>query len=193
MILLRVTYARKNKRISIKNNFFYIFLGIFNLNLLIIWTVIIIFEVLPLNRNTIPFLIINLLVATFVFVDIYLYKKNNNIFRATQMNNAMRILAVFCLVVVIGAMLLLITLPSNRQKIMGWFRGDSFGVTVKNSKVEKQNEAGINGAAVVNENMKVSPISVDDHLSGNISAPVKIIIYLDFQCPFCGQLYNSVV
>ncbi len=79
LILLRVTYARKNKRISIKNNFFYIFLGIFNLNLLIIWTVIIIFEVLPLNRNTIPFLIINLLVATFVFVDIYLYKKNNNI------------------------------------------------------------------------------------------------------------------
>jgi protein-disulfide isomerase len=119
-------------------------------------------------------------------------KKNNNIFRATQMNNAMRILAVFCLVVVIGAMLLLITLPSNRQKIMGWFRGDSFGVTVKNPKLEKQNEEGINGAAVVNENIKVRPLSVDDHLSGNISAPVKIIIYLDFQCPFCGQLYNSV-
>lgn len=81
LILLRVTYARKNKRISIKNNFFYIFLGIFNLNLLIIWTVIIIFKVLPFNRYTIPFLISNLLVATFVFVDIYLYKikKNNNI------------------------------------------------------------------------------------------------------------------
>lgn len=119
-------------------------------------------------------------------------KKNNNIFRATQMNNAMRFLIIFCAVVVLGALLLLMTLPSNRQKIMSWFGGGTYGVTPKNIKVEKTEDNGINGAAVVNENMKVSPLTIDDHLLGNISAPVQMIIYLDFQCPFCGQLYNSV-
>ncbi len=119
-------------------------------------------------------------------------KKNNNIFRVTQINNAMRFLAIFCAVVVIGALLLLITLPSNRQAIMSWLKGGTFGVTAKKSKLEKSQENGINGAAVINENMKVRPLSVDDHLWGNISAPVQMIIYLDFQCPFCGQLYNSV-
>lgn len=119
-------------------------------------------------------------------------KKNNNIFRATQMNNAMRFLTIFCTYVVLGAVLLLVTLPSNRQNIMRWLGGDSIGVTAKKSNLEKTQESGINGAAVINENMKVRPLTVDDHLWGNISAPVQMIIYLDFQCPFCGQLYNSV-
>lgn len=119
-------------------------------------------------------------------------KKNNNIFRATQMNNIVRLLGIFCVIVVVGSLLLLLTIPTNRQYIMGWFREDDLNVTAKNSKNIKQAEAGINGIAVVNENMKVSPLTPEDHLWGNISSPVQLIIYEDFQCPFCAQLYDSV-
>jgi protein-disulfide isomerase len=119
-------------------------------------------------------------------------KKTNNIFRATQTNNIVRVLGVFCIVVVVGASLLLLTLPNNRQQIMNWLGGKDVGVTAKNTKTENTQEAGINGAAVINENMKVKGLTVEDHLWGNISAPVQLIVYLDFQCPFCGQLYNSV-
>jgi hypothetical protein len=81
LILLRVSLYIKNKNNHFKNNFFYIFTGIFNLNLLVIWIVTIIYGILILNLDTLPYIIGNLLIATFVFIDIYLYKekkKNNN-------------------------------------------------------------------------------------------------------------------
>jgi protein-disulfide isomerase len=43
---------------------------------------------------------------------------------------------------------------------------------------------------------KVNPITEDDHVKGNPSAPIKIIEFSDFDCPFCSRFHdvmNSVV
>jgi protein-disulfide isomerase len=119
-------------------------------------------------------------------------KKNNNIFRATQLNNMLRILGIFCGVVVVLMLILLLTLPANRQKISKWISGGEVGITAKNNQKVDNQEAGINGTAVVNENMRVKPLTLEDHVWGEINAPVQMIIYEDFQCPFCTQLYDSV-
>ncbi len=37
---------------------------------------------------------------------------------------------------------------------------------------------------------QVEPISEIDHIWGEIEAPVKIIIYDDFECPFCLKFYD---
>lgn len=38
----------------------------------------------------------------------------------------------------------------------------------------------------------VREISADDHLWGNVSAPVKMIVYDDFECPFCANYYDTL-
>ncbi len=39
---------------------------------------------------------------------------------------------------------------------------------------------------------KVSPVSKDDRTLGNATAPVTVIEYADFQCPFCGRFFKDV-
>jgi protein-disulfide isomerase len=39
---------------------------------------------------------------------------------------------------------------------------------------------------------QVKPISEDDHVLGDINAPVQLIIYSDFECPFCADFSNTV-
>jgi len=38
----------------------------------------------------------------------------------------------------------------------------------------------------------VKPLNVDDHLWGNAEAPVKIIVYSDFECPFCAAFHDTL-
>jgi protein-disulfide isomerase len=38
----------------------------------------------------------------------------------------------------------------------------------------------------------VRPIDESDHIWGDLNAPVKLIIYDDFQCPFCARFYDTV-
>ncbi len=38
----------------------------------------------------------------------------------------------------------------------------------------------------------VRPIDKTDHIWGNLNAPVQLIIYDDFQCPFCARFYDTV-
>ncbi len=38
----------------------------------------------------------------------------------------------------------------------------------------------------------VRQIDDSDHILGNISAPVQLIIYDDFECPFCADFYDTV-
>jgi len=39
---------------------------------------------------------------------------------------------------------------------------------------------------------KVSPINMADHLLGSLDAPVQMIIYSDFECPFCAGFSQTV-
>lgn len=39
---------------------------------------------------------------------------------------------------------------------------------------------------------RVKPIDTTDHIFGDLSAPVKIIIYSDFQCPYCAEYYSTI-
>ena len=54
-------------------------------------------------------------------------------------------------------------------------------------KNENMSTAFANGDASFKE---VKPISEDDHLWGDIDVPVQIIIYDDFECPFCLKFYD---
>jgi protein-disulfide isomerase len=36
------------------------------------------------------------------------------------------------------------------------------------------------------------PVTPEDHIQGNINAPITLIEYGDYQCPFCGQAYAVI-
>src|SRR3989344_2269926 len=38
----------------------------------------------------------------------------------------------------------------------------------------------------------VRPVGADDHIFGNADAPVKIIEYSDFECPFCKDFHKTM-
>jgi len=38
----------------------------------------------------------------------------------------------------------------------------------------------------------VRPIDVTDHIKGDINAPVKIVEYSDFECPFCKRIHETL-
>lgn len=39
---------------------------------------------------------------------------------------------------------------------------------------------------------KVSPIDSADHIAGNPAAPVQMIVYSDFECPFCEEFSQTM-
>ena len=39
---------------------------------------------------------------------------------------------------------------------------------------------------------KVRPIDSSDHVFGQLNAPVKIIIYSDFECPYCADFSQAI-
>ena len=39
---------------------------------------------------------------------------------------------------------------------------------------------------------QVAEITEDDHIKGPIDAPIKIVEYSDFDCPFCGRFHDSM-
>jgi len=38
----------------------------------------------------------------------------------------------------------------------------------------------------------VSPVTAEDHIRGDINAPVKIVEYSDFECPFCKRFHDTM-
>ena len=38
----------------------------------------------------------------------------------------------------------------------------------------------------------VTPMSAADHLWGSLEAPAKLIVYSDFECPFCADFYDTL-
>ena len=43
-----------------------------------------------------------------------------------------------------------------------------------------------------NNGQTIKPVDQADHLLGDANAPVKIIIYSDFQCPFCAEFAQTL-
>ncbi len=43
------------------------------------------------------------------------------------------------------------------------------------------------------QKITLTPISTKDHIRGKINAPVTIVEYSDFSCPFCKQFHPSLV
>ncbi|RJQ34096.1 disulfide bond formation protein DsbA [Candidatus Parcubacteria bacterium] len=39
---------------------------------------------------------------------------------------------------------------------------------------------------------QMKPISADDHIRGNLNAPVKIVEYSDPECPFCKRFHDTM-
>ena len=37
---------------------------------------------------------------------------------------------------------------------------------------------------------KVNPVTADDHIKGDLDAPIKIVEYSDFDCPFCSRFHD---
>lgn len=46
-----------------------------------------------------------------------------------------------------------------------------------------------NGAPV---DIKVNPITASDHIQGDPNAPIKLIEFSDFECPFCGRFHPTM-
>lgn len=78
LILMRTTFFRKKNIPKIKNNFFYIFAGIFNLNLIIIWLISVIMKIIDFDLGIIYLIFMNLIISIFIFADIYLIKEKTN-------------------------------------------------------------------------------------------------------------------
>ncbi|MEK7509082.1 MAG: DsbA family protein [Patescibacteria group bacterium] len=64
-------------------------------------------------------------------------------------------------------------------------RGDASGVT---SPTEAWQEEARLAAAL--ENM--APVTAADHIRGSTEAPVKIVEYSDFECPFCKSFHPTM-
>lgn len=59
-------------------------------------------------------------------------------------------------------------------------------------------QPGANGLAAaepvkaVDNTGKINPVTESDHIKGNPDAPIKIVEYSDFDCPFCSRFHDSM-
>ncbi|WP_306568187.1 hypothetical protein, partial [Flavobacterium lindanitolerans] len=75
LILLRILYFKKERKDKLRTNFFYLFTGIFNTYIFIVWLVCLSLKILPIDDPLIFYLLGNLVISIFILLDIY-YKKN---------------------------------------------------------------------------------------------------------------------
>lgn len=73
------------------------------------------------------------------------------------------------------------------------FKGDSSGNTSKNepqvkgAEIEKE-DAGNSEQQAAGDKLA---IQADDHIKGDANAPVTVVVYDDFECPFCGAFEGT--
>ena len=59
--------------------------------------------------------------------------------------------------------------------------------TITTQKIEKV----LNGSTTKEIITKLDPVSNSDFVLGNQNAPITIVLYVDFQCPFCGKFFKE--
>ncbi|MFA6338787.1 MAG: thioredoxin domain-containing protein [Candidatus Paceibacterota bacterium] len=55
-----------------------------------------------------------------------------------------------------------------------------------------QNNPNGNDAAQVAKDITVEPVSEKDHILGDPKAKVVLVVYTDFECPFCKMFHNTI-
>jgi len=75
LILLRILYFKKERKNKIRINFFYIFTGIFNAYIFIVWLVCLFLKIFSLDQPLTFYILGNLVISLFILLDIY-YIKN---------------------------------------------------------------------------------------------------------------------
>lgn len=75
MLLLKIFIFRKGKSRKLKGNFFYFFTGIFNLNLFIVWLILVLLKILEVSQGEILEIIVcNFILSLIILTDIFLLK-----------------------------------------------------------------------------------------------------------------------
>lgn len=62
--------------------------------------------------------------------------------------------------------------------------GDKAPVAQKNTGTQVEEPTG--------DPSKIDPVTEKDHYVGNLNAPVKIVEYSDFECPFCKKFHTTI-
>ncbi len=70
-----------------------------------------------------------------------------------------------------------------------YFGGDGGSQNVV-QKAAPGPEGGAEQAADTTD--KIKPVISQDHIKGNPNAPIKIVAYSDFECPFCQRFHNTM-
>lgn len=66
------------------------------------------------------------------------------------------------------------------------------GSTAKAPLAAVDNNNPTGEAPVADTTDKIDPITEADHIKGSINAPVKIVAYTDFECPFCKRHHETM-
>lgn len=75
-LLLRVFVFKKYKSPKLKSNFFYLFAGVFNLNLFITWLILVLLKIIEVDQGEILKIITcNFLFSLTILVDIFILKR----------------------------------------------------------------------------------------------------------------------
>lgn len=119
-------------------------------------------------------------------------KKPYNAFKAAQLANVLRLVILICVAGIILMTVLYFSVKENRNEFLSWLGFKSPSLSQNNIEQGNQKDAGLNGPLAINQAIKVRPIDKDDNLWGPNDAPVNLVIYSDFECPFCSQFYDVV-
>lgn len=71
LILLRILYFKKGRKNKLRANFFYIFTGIFNAYIFIVWLICLFLKILPIGKPLTFYILGNLVISLFILLDIY--------------------------------------------------------------------------------------------------------------------------
>lgn len=118
--------------------------------------------------------------------------KEYNAFKKIRWSNAIRIVSAVCGAAILVLIILTVSLPENRAGLFSWLGFARPNITKNNPAQESDKELGLSSNVTVNGSVNVRPVDRNDHLWGPIDAPVTMIVYDDFECPFCAQLYETI-
>ena len=76
ILILRVSIFRKDRSGKLKSNFFYLFSGVFNLYLFLIWAILVLLKILAVDQGEVLEIITcNCILSLFILSDMFLLKR----------------------------------------------------------------------------------------------------------------------